>query len=123
MRVFCPTRWTVKADTLKSIIENYEVLMEVREGSLESAKDTEKRARIRGVSLYMRKFDFLFGAMVGECLLRHSDNLSKAQQSQVLCAAEGQRTVVLTLATLEALRKDDKFALFWELVKKKAAML
>ena len=53
MRVFCPTRWTVKADTLKSIIENYEVLMEVREGSLESAKDTEKRARIRGVSLYM----------------------------------------------------------------------
>ena len=34
IRVLCPTRWTVKADTLKSVLDNYETLIEVWEESL-----------------------------------------------------------------------------------------
>ena len=55
------------------------------------------QSRIRGVSLFMGKFDFLFGAMLGECLLiRHSGNLSKALQSPQVSAA-GQKMAAHTV--------------------------
>ena len=51
IRVLCPTRWTVRADTLSSIISNYEALQNTWEKALAITKDTEAKARIqRGVS-------------------------------------------------------------------------
>ena len=44
VRVLCPTRWTVRADALKSILNNYEVLQELREESLDIVKDTDMKA-------------------------------------------------------------------------------
>lgn len=72
------------------------------------------QSRIRGVSLFMRKFDFLFGAILRECLLRHSDNLSKALQSPTVSPVEGQKMAKLTVETLETLRNKEAFELFWE---------
>ena len=49
IRVLCPTRWTVRAESLRSILDNYTVLNEVWMESLEEVTDTEIKARIRGV--------------------------------------------------------------------------
>ena len=49
VRVLCPTRWTVRAASLQSILDNYEVLLTVWEESQESPLDSETRARIVGV--------------------------------------------------------------------------
>jgi len=38
IRSLCPTRWTVRADALKNIIENYQVLQETWDESLDVAK-------------------------------------------------------------------------------------
>ena len=46
IRVLCPTRWTVKAEALKSILDNFEVLQNLWEESLEYVKESEMRARI-----------------------------------------------------------------------------
>ena len=46
IRVLCPTRWTVKAEALKSIVDNLEVLQNLWEESLEYVKESEMRARI-----------------------------------------------------------------------------
>ena len=59
IRVLCPTRWTVKADTLQSIVDNYEVLFDVWEESMDYVHDVEMRGRIRGVASYMTNFDLL----------------------------------------------------------------
>ena len=48
IRVLCPTRWTLRAQALKSITDNFHVLCELREESLEHVKDTEMKARIQG---------------------------------------------------------------------------
>ena len=32
---------------------------------------------VTGVKAQMEKFDFLFGLCLGDCILRHTDNLSK----------------------------------------------
>ena len=124
MRVLCPTIWTVKADCLHSIISNFNILLTVWDEALDYVKDSEMRSRIRGISLFMRKFDFLFGVMFEECLLGHSDNLSKALQSPNISAAEGQKMATLTVKTLtKTLRNDAAFGLFWEKVNVKGKAL
>ena len=93
---------------------NYEVLQMLWQESLEFVKETEMRSRIIGVSACMKSFDFFFGASLGELLLSHSDNLSKTLQSYTMSAAEGQRIANMTVTTLESLRTDENFELFWK---------
>ena len=58
MHIFCPTRWTVRGETLDSIINNYEQLMSLWEWSLQKLTNTEMKARIHGAISHMKKFDF-----------------------------------------------------------------
>ena len=47
---------------------------------------------------------------------KHTDNLSKTLQSPSLMAAEGQKLADLTCQTLEKIRNDELFDLFWQRV-------
>ena len=71
IRVLCPTRWTVRADTLKSILDNYNVLLVLWDESLEHVKDTEMKARIQGVAAQIMKFDYFFGVSGSPNLTTH----------------------------------------------------
>ena len=114
MRLLCPTRWTVRADALKSVLDNYTALQETWEEALEVAKDTETRARILGVAGQMKMFSFFYGVVLGELILRHCDNLSRTLQKTDISAAEGQEVAELTVKTLISIRSDDHFQIFWE---------
>ena len=46
IQILCPTRWTVRADSLLSIIENYSVLHNTWNKALEISRDTDTKARI-----------------------------------------------------------------------------
>ena len=70
VRVLCPTRWTVCATSMQSIIQNYSVLQELWEEAID-IRDTETIARIRGVATQMTSFDFFFGLVLGEMLLNY----------------------------------------------------
>ena len=72
IRVLCPTRWTIRADSLFSVIDNYNALMRTWD---ETVKD---KARVQGVKAQMETFRFLFGTVLGESILRHTDNLITA---------------------------------------------
>ena len=123
IRVLCPTRWTVRAEALSSIINNFECLQRTWEEAVEVVRDTETKARIRGVSAVMNSFDFLFGCMLGEMILKHSDNFSSTLQHKTLSAAEGQHIAQMTVGTLKSLRSDDSFDLFWQTANSKASEL
>ncbi len=120
IRVLCPTRWTVRAEALHSILANYEVLQMLWEESLDFVKDTEMRSQIQGVSSCMMSFDFFFGVSLGELLLKHSDNLSKTLQASSMSAAEGQKIADMTVRTLQSIRSDENFLLFWKSINQKA---
>ena len=64
----------------------------------------------------MHTFDFLYGVFLGELILRHTDNLSKALQHKSLYAAEGHHLARLTLEVLRSLRDSDRFTAFYGLV-------
>ena len=76
-RTLCPTRWTVRAVYLQSVIDNFAVLQELWDLALDASTDSEARARIGGVKANMKTFDFVFGLVLGQRLLAHTDNLSK----------------------------------------------
>ena len=90
IRVLCPTRWTVRAKVLKSIINNYSILQSTWDEALEIAKDSETKARLIGVSTQMQQFNYLFGVFLAEMLLQHTDNLNQSLQKETLSAAEAQ---------------------------------
>ena len=73
IRVLCPTRWTVTADTLSTIISNYEALQNTWEEALAITKDTEAKARIQGVSAQMDMFQYLYGIMLSEMIRGQSE--------------------------------------------------
>ena len=64
-RTLCPTRWTVRAASLQSVIDNYEVLQEFWNEARDITSDSDNRARITGVKAQMEMFDFLFGLCQG----------------------------------------------------------
>ena len=80
IRVLFPTRWTVKAEALNSIIKTFTVLLELWDESLDVVKDSNTKAGIQGVAAQIRKFEFFFGVSLGFLILRHTDNLSKTLQ-------------------------------------------
>ena len=118
-RVLCPTRWTVRAASLNSVLENYSVLQSLWEISYECSKDSETRSRIIGVKAQMQNFDFLFGVSLGYEILRHTDNLSRTLQRKDLSAAEGQCLTELALSTLGEMRKEESFSKFWASLNEK----
>ena len=72
------TRWTVRAECFKRILDNYKELMTLWKFCLENNNmATEVKSRIVGVKKQMEKFDFFFGLSIGHRLYSHTDNLSK----------------------------------------------
>ena len=121
-RTLCPTRWTVCAVCLESVLDNLDVLRELW-SSLETNLDPEVKPRITGVRYQMETFDFHFGVQLGNLVLRHSDNLSKMIQKPTLFAGDCQSLASLSIKTLQKLRSDDSFDLFWTNVNSKADKL
>ena len=123
IRVFCPTRWTVRAQSLRSVLQNYSVLQELWISLLESSLESEMRARITGVKAQMESFQYYFGACVGELVLDHADNPSKSLQSKTISAAEGQKLAEMTIKVLSKIRSSEQLELFWASVTKIASTL
>ena len=116
LRTLCSTRWTVTAASLESVIKNYTVLQQLWEEAKAVASDSEVQARINGIEGQMERFSYLFGVALGECIFRHTDNLSRTLQSPSLSAGEGQHIAELTCKTLERIRNEESFDAFWEKV-------
>ena len=111
--MLCPTRWTVRAESLLNILENYIALQELWDAALETGLDAEVRSRIIGVRAQMESFNYFFGISIGELVLKHGDNLSKALQNKSISAAEGERLASMTVTTLTKIRDTEHYDLFW----------
>ena len=101
---------------------NYSGLQELWDQAADIVHDTETIARIRDVASQMQCFDFFFGLVLGEVLLRHTDNLSRTLQKSC-SASEGQIVADMTKRTLFSIRSEQCFDLFWEKVNRMAVDL
>ena len=109
VRTLCPTRWTVRAESLSSILANYDHILLLWETGVHEASNTEMKARILGVRSQMQSFNFLFCIVLSEMILRHTDKLSNTLQQPNLSSI---------VITLEGLRNENDFELFWQKIEK-----
>ena len=56
IRTLCPTGWTVKAESMASISENYKALQMKWDEAKQATKETEMKIRIMGIAAQMEKF-------------------------------------------------------------------
>ena len=118
IRTFCPTRWTVKGDSIESILVNCNHLFNLWNTCLETGSrlQSDIKCRILGVQSQMSNFSLLFGLQLCERILKITDNLSKTLQNKSLSAAEGQHVTKLTVTTLTKMRTSEAFDLFYKLL-------
>ena len=83
----------------------------------------EMRARLGGVAKQMDSFNFFFGVELGCIILNMTDNLSASLQGSNISANEGQSVMKMTILTLENVKTDECFLLFWERTEKKGKRL
>ena len=67
----------------------------------------------------MDSFNFFFGVELGRKILNMADNLSSSLQASNMSANEGQSIMKMTFLTLEGMRSEECFLLFWERTEKK----
>ena len=65
--LLCSTRWTVRAEPSSSIMSTY--LKELWEWAAKSCSDTEMKAHIHGVNVYMKTFNYVYRVYLGELIL------------------------------------------------------
>ena len=124
LKPLCPTRWTVRAESLLSVLTNYVVIQSVLEEIVDEYRgNAEATASARGVHAVMEKFSFLFGVTLAEKVFSLTDRLSRALQAKRVFAVEGKKYVALTVGSLKDLRSDTKFDDFWAGVKRNAEEL
>ena len=66
--------------------------------------------------LLLIQFDMLilFGVLLGQRVLQHTDNVSKTLQCPSLPATGAHSCASLIVSTLQGLQNDEAFRLFWE---------
>ena len=121
IRILCLE--TVRAESLSSIINNFKVLQAPWEEPIEVVQDSETKTRIRGVAIQIETFDYFFGNLLGQLILKHADNLSITLQRQNISASEGEQIAKMTVETLELIPNDESYDHFWKTTTEKAKSL
>ena len=119
-QTLCPTRWTVHASSLQSVADSWNVLQELWEECLATKLESDIISRVIGLQHRTTTFDYFFGVNLAILLFKHIDNLSRTLQDPDMSVVECQSVTNLTTSTLAKVRSDQRFALFWEKVKRAA---
>ena len=114
------THRTVWASCFQKIIDNYCLLLKLLDECLKETLDPKNRPRIIGCKAQMKTFNFLFDLCFDQRHYNLTGNLSKTLQKENMSAVSWQRLTSLTAKTIQILRNDSDFDLFYETVCKKA---
>ena len=106
IKLFCHTRWTVRANCLNGVIRNFDKLQKLWDWSLENCSCSEMKARIHGIIVYTLKFSYCL------LILSHTDNLSQTLQGTQMTVVNAQVVSRACVTCLESIRSGNKFNLF-----------
>ena len=118
IRPLCPTRWTVKATAMKSLLDNYLSLQETLDTVAQGHDEYSTRAS--GLLALMQKFSTYFGLKLSLKLFSVTETLSTTLQAKDTTCDEAADSVDITIRTLRTLRSDDHFANFYDEVSEAA---
>ena len=91
--------------------QNNNVLKEFWNDARGFSVDSEYRAHIIRVQAQINQFSFLFGLMLAERVLQHSDDLSKTLHNPNLMVIKGEPIAQLPQSTLLLMDTDENYEL------------
>ena len=103
LKIFCPTRWTVQAASLRTIMKN---------GTRMKPRGWAQKARIIGVETKIQTFSFFYRLQFAIVAFSHSDNLSSSLQRAELYAVDAQKDAKLSATVLRGMRSDRNASLY-----------
>ena len=117
----CTGDW---GNSLKSVLDNWLPLQKLWQESLSGGGlQPELRGRIIGVQAQIETFEYYFGVTIMQKILGNSDNLPRSIQSPDLTATDAKYLANCAVETLEKIRNDRDFDLFWNNLNEKADSL
>lgn len=120
LRPFCPTRWCMRIKSLKTLYDNYAVLIEFLHNI--SKEKNENGAKASGYSKQLLSFDFLFYTKVMIIIFERVEILNAELQRISLSFQEAQLKIENIMISIQQLR-DTGFDDLWEQVLVKSSEL
>ena len=119
LRPLCPTRWTCRTQSLTSVLDNYEELMETLMEIMNNGGSSEGAKAAPGLLALLEKFSTVFGLYAAQSVFAPSEEMAKKLQSTELDAG----TVKLLKDSLKnyllKLRSDEHFQVIYDKAVKK----
>lgn len=111
LRKFCPTRWTLKASSLRSVLSNYSSLITFFSETA-SEERTEAGAKASGFLRMLFKFESFFMLTLLTKVFSRMEALNTALQKRTLRFDQAEKMVKSVTASVAELRQS--FPLVWE---------
>ncbi|KAL4123221.1 hypothetical protein QTP88_015439 [Uroleucon formosanum] len=102
------TRWTCRAEAVKSVLNNYEVLLLAIEEIFESSSVPEMCAKGMGLKYQIKSFDFIFGLYLLNPILNIILKTSSLLQSPNMDLVLAVKSVQSLVQNLMAMRNSDE---------------
>ena len=120
IRPLCPTRWTCRTVSIKSVLDNYSSLMTLLDTISCSFNDEHSR-KASGMLALMEKFDTYFGLCVAVKVFGAAEELSRGLQAKHITAQEAFLAAECTRQFYNGLRNESAFHTLFESAKVAAA--
>ena len=108
MRPLCPTRFTVRYQSLQSLDKNFELLDSALD-EISSEMTDETGSKARGFQRQLRTFETLFALEVAMLVFQLTDDCSKLTQKVDASALDSQHAMQNVAGMIQNLRSDDHF--------------
>ena len=120
LRPLCPTRWTVRAEALSSIVDNYEVLLDTMEEVRSNPGSSDVTSKASGILNILLRFSTLFSLTFGAEVFSVTDFIATKLQAKDMDARTAQNLFEICIKQRNDLRSDEKFDEFWQKLESKA---
>jgi len=122
LRPLCPTRWTTRHQSMRSVLNNYSTVQE----TLQHVADTETSeagTKANGLATVMQTFDFFFSLITAKTIFEATELLSKTVQSETMNVTGACKAADKTCQLLQHSREDHEWTNLWASAVSKAQVL
>ena len=112
LRQLYPTRWTVRATSMQSVVDNYVAIMNTLE-TIASNDKSESGSKAAGLFKSFHRFSTYFGLKLGVSVFERAEKLSRLLQSTHLPATDAKSAATSLIKSLRCSRQEQQFETFW----------
>ena len=112
LRQLCPTRWTVRAKSMASVVDNYDVILPTLD-KVAAEDNSESGSKAKGLSKCFLRFATYFALKLGITVFQQAEQLSCLLQRKTLTAVAAKHAADALITSLQSIRNDKSFELFW----------